>query len=264
MTQTALITGASSGIGAAFARRLAAEGYNLILHGRREELLRSLARQLGERHGIQASVQCAELSDADQLSNLERVVRGTHDLALLVNNAGYSRLDEFHEDDIDQQEAIIRVHVLASVRLAHAAIEVMKRSGRGAIINVSSVAAFTPAPRNATYCATKAYLTAFSESLHLELREHGIRVQALCPGFTRTDFHDRMGIDTTQPAFRHFMAPDVVVEASLRGLRRGTVVCIPGIVYQLAAFGARLMPRRLYYWMAQQSARHNPIRKPVH
>ena len=126
----------------------------------------------------------------------------------------------------------------------------MKRNRRGAIINVSSVAAFTPAPRNATYCATKAYLNAFSESLHLELREHGIRVQALCPGFTRTDFHDRLGIDTTQPAFRHFMTPEAVVESSLRGLRRGVVLCIPGVAYKATAFGARVMPRRLYYWMA--------------
>jgi len=263
MTQTAMITGASSGIGAAFARRLAGDGYNLILHGRREELLHALARQLTERHGVRAVIRCAELSDTDQLRSLEDLVRGTDDLALLINNAGYSRLEEFHEDSIEAQEGIMRVHVLASIRLAHAAIAVMKPRGRGTIINVSSVAAFTPAPRNATYCATKAYLNAFSESLHLELQDHGIRVQALCPGFTRTDFHDRMGIDTSQPAFRHFMAPEAVVEASLRCLERGTVLCIPGIAYRAAAFGARVMPRRLYYWLAKQSARHNPVRRPA-
>jgi short-subunit dehydrogenase len=262
MTRTAIITGASSGIGAAFARQLAAEGYNLLLHGRREIPLQSLARALQDRHGIQAQVHLAELADPVALAALEARVRGTSDLAVLVNNAGFSRLEEFHEDEIDAQEEIIRVHVLASVRLAHAAISVMKRNRDGAIINVSSVAAFTPAPRNATYCATKAYLNAFSESLHLELRPHGIRVQALCPGFTRTEFHERMGIDTSQPSFRHFMAPEVVVRSSLRALRRGTVLCVPGLGYKAVALGACLLPRRLYYWLASQSSRHNPIRKP--
>ena len=261
MTQTAIITGASSGIGAAFARRLAVEGYNLILHGRREHLLQSLAQQLQDRHGVQTSLHLAELSDPDAVASLESRVRETDDLAVLVNNAGFSRIEVFHEDDINAQEELIRVHVLASVRLAHAAIAPMKRAGGGTIINVSSVAAFTPAPRNATYCATKAYLIAFSESLHLELRQYGIRVQVLCPGFTRTDFHDRMGIDTSQPAFRHFVAPEVVVESSLRALRRGTVLCIPGLGYKAVALGARLMPRRVYYFLAQHSARHNPVRK---
>ena len=262
MTQTAIITGASSGIGAAFARRLAADGYNLLLHGRREPLLFALAQELENRHGINAQVHCAELADPGALARLEALVRETTDLRILINNAGYSRLETFHEDDINAQEAIIRVHVLASVRLAHAAIGVMLHHNGGAIINVSSVAAFTPAPRNATYSATKAYLNAFSESLDFDVRPLGIRIQALCPGFTRTDFHARMGIDTTQPAFRHFMAPEVVVEESLRCLRRGTVICIPGVSYRVVALGARVIPRRLYYWIARYAGRHNPARKP--
>jgi short-subunit dehydrogenase len=262
-SRTALITGASSGIGATFARRLAREGYNIILHGRREELLQELGQELSKRHSIAVEYLLAELSDSGETRRVEEKIRATPDLEMLVNNAGYSTLRAFHEEDIEGQLAIIRVHIDASIRLAHAAIPGMIRRGRGDVINVASVAAFTPAPGSVTYCATKSYLVSLSESLHLELRDHGIRVQALCPGFTTTDFHSRLGIDTSAQAFRHFMSSEKVVDVSLRDLRKGKVISVPGLQNKFAVLAVRLFPRRVYYFLARLAIKMNPARRDV-
>lgn len=244
---TALITGASSGIGAAFARRLAREGYDLVLHGRRAELLQRLRDELVRDHGIRAEVVCAELSRSEDLHILEAKVRDTPDLSLLVNNAGYSTLKFFHEEDVEGQDALIRVHVIAPVRLTHAAIPIMRAHNDGAIINVSSIAGFLIGSGSATYCATKAYLINFTETLNLELKGTGIRVQVLCPGFTVSDFHRRLGYDTKSEFFRSFMRAEDVVDVSLRDLRRGKVVSVPGLRYKLVAVASRLIPRPWFY-----------------
>ena len=257
---TAVVTGASSGIGAAFARALAREGYNLILHGRREDLLRELCVELREIHGIHAEYLVADLGEGEGLRRLEERIRQTSTLALLVNNAGFGTTEEFREADIEQQEAMIRVHVLASVRLAHAAIPAMLTRRQGAIINVASVAGFMISPANVTYCATKAYLINFSESLHLELRASGIRVQALCPGFTTTDFHQRLGYDMSDRIFRYFGTAESVVEDSLKALRRGKVICIPGVHYRLMVQAVRFIPRWLFYRLVAIFAGRNPVR----
>jgi short-subunit dehydrogenase len=262
-SRTALITGASSGIGASFARRLARDGYNLILHGRREPLLQKLCQELQAQYTIKAENLLAELSDPEETRRVEDRIRGTADLEILVNNAGYSTLRAFHDEDIDGQLALIRVHIDASVRLAHAAIPGMIRRGKGNIINVASVAAFTPAPGSLTYCATKSYLVSFSESLHLELKDHGIRVQAFCPGFTTTDFHSRLGVDTSGRAFRHFMTAEKVVDVSIKGLKRGKVICVPGLQNKFAVLAVRLFPRRLYYGLVRLAVKLNPARRGV-
>jgi short-subunit dehydrogenase len=259
--KTALITGASSGIGAEFARQLSPRGYHLILHGRREDLLKNLCHDLHREYGVHTEYVLAELSDPAGIRLLEERIRAAPELEVLVNNAGYSTLRRFHEEDLDGQEDLIRVHVLASIRLAHAAIPGMLKRGGGNIINVASVAAFTPAPGSLTYCATKGYLVSFSESLHLELRELGIRVQALCPGFTTTDFHRRMGVDTSHHSFRRFMTAEKVVRASLKGLRKGSVLCVPGIQYKIAVLAVRVFPRPLYYAIVRFASRLNPSRK---
>jgi hypothetical protein len=248
-TGTACITGASSGIGEAFARRLAADGYNLLLHGRRKELLAALCESLRQQFGVSAEYLLAELSHPEELHLLEERLRRTPDLALLVNNAGYSTIRHFEEEEIDGQEAMISAHVTATVRLTHAALGGMLARGAGAIINVSSVAGFLNGPGNVTYCATKAYLINFTETLHLEVGSRGIRVQVLCPGFTRSDFHSRLGHDTSGDFFRHFMSAEAVVHKSLHDLRKGIVVSIPGLRYKIAAFVPHLLPRRLYYWI---------------
>jgi short-subunit dehydrogenase len=242
----ALITGASSGIGAAFARRLARDGYDLIIHGRREALLVQLRDELAA-GGTTTRIVLAELADPAGVRRLEEIIASTPTLSLLVNNAGYSTLRFFEHEDRDGQERLLTVHVAVPLRLMHAAIPVFRARGGGAIINVSSVAGFVVGPGSATYGATKACLTNFTESLHVELRGSGIRVQALCPGFTVTDFHRRLGYDTTAKFFRGFMSADRVVDASLRDLRKGKVVSIPGLRYRMTAVLAGLLPRPVMY-----------------
>jgi hypothetical protein len=247
---TAFITGASSGIGAAYARRLAGDGYDLVLHGRREHLLAPLCRDLSAAHGINARYLLAELSRPEGVRTARERLAGVENLAILINNAGSGSTRLFHEEDLDGQEAMVHTHAIAAMHLCHTAIPMMKRRGGGAIINVSSIASFTPGKRSATYCAVKSFLTAFSEALHLELAGDGIRVQAFCPGFTTTDFHARLGMSIRPGLRRWFMSADEVVDRSLRDLRRGRVVSVPGWIYRAVRAGARLVPRPLYYMAA--------------
>jgi uncharacterized protein len=233
---TALITGASSGIGAAFARKLACLGYDLVLVARRADRLEALAHELRQANPIQVEVIPADLTDEDDILRLETRIAGMPNLALLVNNAGVGAEGRFYEADIGPQLDMIRLHVLASVRLARAALPGMVARGRGGIINVASVAGFMALPDNVTYCATKGYLITFSKALHLELAGTGVRVQALCPGFTHTEFHDDLQeFDKSRTPAILWMPAEAVVDASLRGLARGKVVCIPGFGNRLIA-----------------------------
>jgi short-subunit dehydrogenase len=257
VTKVALITGATSGIGAAFARRLAGLGYDLIVTGRREEKIRALAGELEEAHHVAVEVVIAELSTPEQVEELVQKIKATPNLDVLVNNAGFGVASgNLAEVPIEDQEAMIQVHVLATVKLTHAALPAMVARGKGTIINVSSISAFVPLARNTLYGATKAFLSFFSESLHLELAGTGVRVQALCPGFTRTDFHAKLGVEDAKRRDRgpiRWMSPDQVVDASLHELERGTVVCVPGFWNKLITCSVGLLPRWLYYKLAASS-----------
>lgn len=240
--RTALITGASSGIGEEFARQLAGHGWDLILVARRQDRLEQLAGELQAGNGIRATALPADLNDEAGVARVEACIASTEDLALLVNNAGFGLTGSFYKSDITRQVDMIRVHVVAAVRLARAAAAGMARRGQGAIVNVASIAAFVPLPGSVTYGATKAYLVQFSESLQMELRGTSVRVQALCPGFTYSGFHDTQEMGH----FRRSSLPKIlwmpagpVVAASLRGLERGRVLVIPGPVNQLIALAAR-------------------------
>lgn len=247
----ALITGASSGIGAEFARKFASLGYDLILTGRRERLLEKLCVALEEEHGILAGYVIGDLAKDKHVKELEDLIRRTPNLQVLVNNAGYTRLRFFHEDDIDAQVDMIKVHDIAAVRLTHAAIPVLRKRDWAAIINVSSIAAFQIGARNLMYDATKAFLLNFSESLHLILRDTPIRVQALCPGFTKTEFHAKLGMDENHLIFHQyrFMSAKKVVDASFKCLKKDKVICIPGWRNRLITLVTRFAPRRLLYWI---------------
>ncbi len=255
---TALVTGASSGIGEAYARRLAREGYDLILLARREERLRALADELHAQHGVSADVLPADLADPDAVARVAERIAATPTLTLLVNNAGFGIQGTFVTADEEEQLQMIRVNTVAPVRLTRAAAPGMVERQRGAIVNVSSMMAFFPLGRGTTYAATKAYLNAFTEALHQELAGAGVRVQALCPGFTRTEFHDAAGYESRDsmglPDFV-WMSPEAVVDQSLRDLRRGRVISIPGPVNRLVVALRRFVPRSWIYAAGRWSMR---------
>ncbi len=227
---TAFITGASSGIGEAFARELAHRGYNLVLLARREERLRALAGELQRLYSVLVETLVADLSDPADVERAALRVAEIPDLDLLVNNAGFGDNGFFTEIDPQEELRMIRVHVEASVRLARAALPGMIERGFGGVINVASLAGLIASAGNHTYGATKAYLVFFSEALNYELVGKGVRVQALCPGFTYTEIH-KSGRPNLPP-FLWLHADDVVSE-SLQGLREGRVVVIPGRIYRL-------------------------------
>jgi short-subunit dehydrogenase len=228
----ALITGASSGIGATFARKLARQGYGLMLVARRRDKLEELANELGG-----AEILVADLTRDYDLQTLEKRIAAMKNLELLVNNAGFGTLGRFWEADLAGQEKMHRLHVMATMRLTHAALRVMTARNQGAVINVSSVAAFGQTPGNVSYCATKTWMNAFTEALDLELRSIGsaVKVQALCPGFTLSEFHDAARIDRKTIPDRLWMKADDVVDASLKGLAKGKVVVVPGVLYKALA-----------------------------
>lgn len=238
----ALVTGASSGIGAEFARQLAAQGYDLILHGRRTERLAALANELAAAHSIAAEPLTADLADPAGLAQVEATIAALPRLDLLVNNAGFGIGGAFAEADVAGQADMLAVHMLASMRLSRAALPGMIARGSGGIINVASLAAFMALPDNINYCATKSYLVIFSQGLAGEVRRHGVRVQALCPGFTVTEFHNNVKrVGSSHRDFPSFLwgKADAVVAASLRALDRGQVICVPGFLNRLIMLVAR-------------------------
>lgn len=238
----ALVTGASSGIGEAFARELAARGADLIVVARRKERLDALASELSARHAVQVDVAEADLTSETDLAGVEGLVRDAG-LDLLVNNAGIGSEGAFHESDGSVQTAILRLNVEALLRLTHAVLPGMVERGRGAVINVSSGMAFLGAPSYATYAASKAFVNSFSEAISEELRDTGVRVQALCPGLIRTEFQERAGVDSSRFPSLVWMEPGDVVGESLAALERDSVVCVPGLGYRIVTGLTGLVPR---------------------
>ena len=238
----ALITGASSGIGAVFARHLASLGYNLVLVARRVNRLEELAVELHALSGVAVELLPADLSTLEGITQVEARIASRGDIDFLVNNAGYSTFGAFAAVPIEESIGLINCHTIAPVRLSRAALPQMLVRNRGAIVNVSSVSAFLPGDAN--YSPTKAYLVIFSQSLKMELAGTQVRVQALCPGFTRTEFHDREQFKAEKfkekiPGLLWLTAESVVSE-SLKGLAEGQVVCIPSLRYRLIVAFLRL------------------------
>jgi len=241
--RSGLVTGASAGIGLAFAERLARDQYDLVLVARSRDRLEEIAKRLREERGMAVEVLVADLTQPEQLRLVEQRVAEDSTLDLLVNNAGFGTQGRFAELDVDREEEEIRLNVLALVRLTRAALPHMLERGCGQIVNVSSMAGFYPGPYLATYGATKAFVTSFTESIAGEIQGSGVRIQALCPGFTRTEFQERASIDASQiPAFA-WMTADAVVEASLAGLARGDVIVVPGGLNKAMHAGTSLLPR---------------------
>jgi short-subunit dehydrogenase len=263
--RTALVTGATSGIGAAFSRQLAAEGCDLILVARDESRLADTAAELRAPHGIEVQVLPADLSTEAGRETVAGVLVDPS-VDLLVNNAGLSLNTPFLRSTPQREAELLNLNVHAVMRLTLAAAPVMARRGRGDIINVSSVSGFGAAMPGSTYPASKAWVTNFSESVALSVARFGVRVMALCPGYVRTEFHQRAGIDMTKTPDWMWLDADDVVRAALRDLRRGRVVSVPDWKYKVAVFGLRHLPRSLTRRVARDTrgriGHHDGVRTP--
>ncbi|MBN1811332.1 MAG: SDR family oxidoreductase [Anaerolineae bacterium] len=245
---TALITSASSGIGETFARKLASQGYDLVLVARRKERLDAIAGDLEEKHPVMVEVLPGDLSKDDNISRIEQRIEALDTLTMLVNNAGFGTRGAFADVDLEKSLAMIQVHVIASTRFARAALPRMIDRRKGTIINVASPSAFIPFSGNTVYSATKAYLITFSECLQLEVADAGIKVQALCPGLTYTEFHDTDEFqEMDQSRFPGFMwmSAKEAVEQSLNALNNGKGVFVPGFANRLMYVTFRRITTRL-------------------
>jgi len=247
--KVALVTGASSGIGAVFARKLSEQGFDLILVARRRERLERLASELAG-----AEVLVADLAVDADLRRVEERIAAEPDLECLVNNAGFGSQGRFREAGLEVQDRMHRLHVIATLRLTHAALGVMLARARGSIINVSSVAGFLHNPFSVSYGATKAWINSFTEALYVELKSAGspIRIQALCPGFTVSEFHDVLGIDRSVIPRSLWMSAEEVVETSLRSLEQDKVIVIPGWRYRWFVRFQQRLPRFVRHAIAMK------------
>jgi short-subunit dehydrogenase len=237
----ALITGPTAGIGRSFADVLAAEGHDLVLVSRDRARLESVARQLSTRHLVGCDVLAADLSDLDQTRWVEARLRA-EPFDIVVNNAGFGMTNAFELNDVELEQASLDVMVRGVLRLTHAALGQMLPRKRGDIVNVSSVAGFLP---RGTYAAHKAWVTSFSSWAGVRYSDRGVRVMALCPGFVRTEFHQRMNADLSGIPSWMWLTPDQVVREGLRDLRRGRPVSVPTLRYKGLAGLARVTPRGL-------------------
>jgi uncharacterized protein len=247
---TALVTGASAGLGAAFARRLAAEGHSLVLLARDAQRLERAADEHRQRHGVEVDVLAADLATDEGIAAAEaRLAKGVD---LLVNNAGFGLSGRFLQVPVADERRMLRVHCEAVLRLTYAALGPMVEARRGEVINVASVAAFFS---RGTYSASKAWAVSFSESVAQDLAGQGPRVMALCPGWVHTEFHQRARMDMSGlPGFL-WLDPDQVVATALRDLRRGVRVSVPGVPYKAVVGLSRLIPRRLSARVSARTAR---------
>ncbi|MDN5727186.1 MAG: SDR family NAD(P)-dependent oxidoreductase [Propionibacteriales bacterium] len=248
---TALITGATSGIGAEFAAQLAASGHDLVLVARDEARLATTAATLATTYGIKAEILRADLSDPAQVQAVaDRLGRDEKPIDILINNAGFGVHARLLDDDMmDSVGPAIDVMVTAVTVLAGAAARGMKRRGSGRILNVSSVAGFVAL---GAYSAVKAYVTALTESLAVELRGTGVTTTALCPGWVRTEFHTRAEINTSKLPGPVWIDVDRLVSEALRDLNRGLVLSIPTPQWKVAVAAIRHLPRPVVRWVSAQ------------
>ncbi len=242
MAKTAVITGASSGLGAEYARQLAARGADLVLVARDREALDGLARELSARHGVGVEVMALDLLKPRQREKLERrLADHEHPIEMLVNNAGFGLPLAFERNDVEDEVRHLQLHVEVPLRLSHAALGPMLARGHGRIVNVASVAGFTP---RSTYGACKGWLISFSRWANVEYAKRGVTVTAVCPGFTHTNFHERAGLPPGQEGVPDWMWLDAptVVEQSLRDAARGRAVSIPSTKYKALVALSRFVP----------------------
>ena len=251
---TTLITGASSGIGAAFARKLAARGRNVLLVARSEDKLIALCNELGRLTSIRAQYIGLDLQQPDAAAQLfEETNKRELEIDMLINNAGFGSMGDFAKLDVNRELEIIQLNIRALVDLTHRFLQPMRERKRGTIINVASTAGFQAVPYMATYAATKAFVLSFSEALWEENRAHGVHVMALCPGVTETNFFEASGMD--HPPMRISQTPEEVVDTALRALNRKKGTVISGWLNLFTTEAERFVPRSLVTRIAGKALR---------
>ncbi|WP_055627116.1 SDR family NAD(P)-dependent oxidoreductase [Streptomyces hirsutus] len=250
---TALITGSTAGIGAAFARRLAADGHDLVLVARDIGRLREQATELHDRHGIEAEVLTADLSEDKGIETVaERLGDRKNPVDLLINNAGFGNKGRYLDVSMADELRMLKVHCEAVLRLTTAAAEAMRERGRGGVVNVASTAAFVP---RGTYGASKAWVVQFTQGAAQDLAGNGVRLMALCPGFVRTEFHERAGMRTDNIPNWMWLDADKVAEEALTDLARGKTVSIPDARYKTLMGAAKLVPRNVLGGFSSRTGR---------
>ena len=243
-TPVALITGATAGIGAEFARQLAAGGYDLVLVARDADRLEERAAALRAEFGATVEVLAADLVSRSDLAMVEVRVgaSGARRVTMLVNNAGFGLPKPFDENSVDEEQRLLNLLVTAPMRLAHAALRQMLASGSGTIVNIASVAGYTP---RGTYGASKAWVLSFSRWANLTYRRRGVAVTAVAPGFVHTEFHDRMNVSKDGvPAFL-WLDASTIVRLALRDVAKGRAVSIPTLRYKFVVLLSGLLPKRI-------------------
>jgi short-subunit dehydrogenase len=257
---TALITGASSGIGADLARSLARRGHGVVLVARRTERLEELAAELHDEQAVRAEPLACDLSDAgERAAMLDRLGELGLTVEVLVNNAGFGSGGLFQKLDQERELQMVRLNVEAVVDLCGRFVPEMVRAGRGAVLNVASTASFQPLPRQATYAATKAFVSAFTDGIYADLRGTGVTATCLCPGPVETEFPDSAGIEDAAEGLPSIFwtQSDHVAEEAVKGLERGKRVVIPGAINRATALGGQHVPRGL---LLRLGSRFYPIK----
>ncbi len=236
----ALVTGASSGIGDAIARELAAEGTDLVVVARNEKQLRSLAAEFDQ---LDVEVLAADLGDVEQLGAVEaRLTDQARPIDLIVNNAGFGSHGDFIELDIDRESSMVDVNVTALLRLTHAGAGAMAQRGAGTILNVASIAGLAPGAGTATYSASKAFVVSLGDSLHEELKSKGVGVTTICPGFTRTEFQTRADYDASKIPGMLWQTSEEVAAIALTAADKGRARVVPGVANKVATSTTRMLP----------------------
>ena len=250
----ALITGASSGLGAEFARALAAKGADLILAARREARLLALAKQLEAEHGTRTEVLVVDLATDAGIAAVKARILATPNLHWLINNAGFNVKGYFHQAPVDILDRMYRLQVLAPFQLTRAALDAMVARNAGAIINVASLVSFIMTVGSVSYASTKSWLHAFTEGIYIEQRNAGskVRLQSLCPGYVLTEFHDVVGMDRSVIPRSLWLDAPFVVQESLDALEQNKLLVIPGWKYRLIVWLVRRMPAAARYALAER------------
>ncbi len=255
--KTAIITGATSGIGTKYAQTLAKDGWNLIITGRRKNRLAELKKEISQTHQVNVQTIAADFSIKEDLDYFLTIIDQNPNIELLINNAGFGSIGNYFTSNYATQQQMLNVHITATTKIVHQVVPQMIKNGSGSIINVSSLSAFYPAPKSYFYCSTKAFLVTFSECLHIDLAEKNIKIQVLCPGFTNTEFHSRQGVSHSGSYIKRklfWKSPQQVVDKSLRSLGRHRIICIPGFLNRLLLHISKIIPRALYYKLAERNA----------